>query len=70
MATALGATMIEKHYTIDKTIKGNSPDHEASLSPYELKQTVDAIKWTKQSKITDPIDAVKRYPNTLENQFL
>jgi sialic acid synthase SpsE len=61
MATAMGATVIEKHYTIDPKMKGNSPDHTSSLSPSEIKDVVDAIKFTKQSGITDPIEAVKRY---------
>ena len=61
MATALGATLIEKHMTIDPKIKGNSPDHVASLSPSEIKEVVEAIKFTKQSGVTDPIEAVHAY---------
>ena len=41
-AVALGATVIEKHFTLDKTMSG--PDHQASLSPSELKAMVDAIR--------------------------
>lgn len=41
-AVALGATMIEKHFTLDKTMEG--PDHPASLEPDELKAMVSAIK--------------------------
>lgn len=41
-AVALGATVIEKHFTLDKTMEG--PDHRASLDPVELKQMVDAIR--------------------------
>ena len=41
-AVALGATVIEKHFTIDKTEKG--PDHKASLSPEELSELVSAIR--------------------------
>lgn len=41
-AVALGATIIEKHFTLDKTMEG--PDHKASLEPIELKQMVDAIR--------------------------
>lgn len=40
-AVALGATIIEKHFTLDKTMSG--PDHKASLEPNELKQMVKAI---------------------------
>ena len=39
---ALGATVIEKHFTIDKNLKG--PDHSASLDPHELEAMVKAIR--------------------------
>lgn len=41
-ATALGATVIEKHFTLDKNMDG--PDHQASLEPGELKAMVSAIR--------------------------
>ena len=41
-AVALGATVIEKHFTLDKTLPG--PDHKASLEPDELKAMVSAIR--------------------------
>lgn len=41
-AVALGAKMIEKHFTLDKTLPG--PDHVASLEPDELRSLVDAIR--------------------------
>ena len=41
-AVALGAIVIEKHFTLDKTMPG--PDHKASLEPNELKQMVAAIR--------------------------
>lgn len=41
-ATALGAEIIEKHFTLDKTMKG--PDHKASIEPPELKAMVQAIR--------------------------
>jgi len=41
-AAALGATVIEKHFTLDKNMKG--PDHKASLEPDELKAMVHAIR--------------------------
>ena len=41
-AVALGATIIEKHYTIDKSLTG--PDHKASLDPIELKELVRQIR--------------------------
>ena len=41
-AVALGACVIEKHFTLDKSMKG--PDHKASLNPDELKEMVKAIR--------------------------
>ena len=41
-AVALGATVIEKHFTLDRTLPG--PDHKASLEPDELKAMVKAIR--------------------------
>lgn len=41
-AIALGATVIEKHFTLDKRLNG--PDHKASLDPQELKAMVTSIR--------------------------
>ena len=41
-AVAMGASVIEKHFTINRNLKG--PDHKASLMPLELKQMVDKIR--------------------------
>ena len=41
-AVALGATIIEKHFTLDKTMDG--PDHKASIDPVELKAMVQSIR--------------------------
>jgi N,N'-diacetyllegionaminate synthase len=41
-AVALGATIIEKHFTLDRNLPG--PDHKASLEPDELKAMVQAIR--------------------------
>jgi len=41
-AVALGATIIEKHFTLSRSMKG--PDHKASLEPNELKQMVLSIR--------------------------
>lgn len=41
-AAAMGAIVIEKHFTLDKTMDG--PDHKASLNPEELKAMVKAIR--------------------------
>ena len=41
-AISMGATVIEKHFTLDKNMEG--PDHKASLEPDELKAMVKAIR--------------------------
>lgn len=41
-AVAMGATVIEKHFTLDRTLPG--PDHKASLEPAELKTMVSSIR--------------------------
>ena len=41
-AVAMGASVIEKHFTLDKNMEG--PDHKASLEPEELKQMVQSIR--------------------------
>ena len=41
-AVALGASVIEKHFTLDRNMEG--PDHKASLEPDELKDMVSAIR--------------------------
>jgi|TARA_Y100000031_G_scaffold77269_1_gene84915 N,N'-diacetyllegionaminate synthase len=53
-AVALGATVIEKHFTLDRTLSG--PDHAASLEPHELKAMVTAIRNIEKAKG----DGVKR----------
>lgn len=41
-AVAIGAEIIEKHFTLDRSMDG--PDHKASLEPHELKYMVDCIR--------------------------
>lgn len=41
-AAALGAPIIEKHFTIDKDLEG--PDHKASINPQKLKEMITAIR--------------------------
>jgi N,N'-diacetyllegionaminate synthase len=41
-AVALGATVIEKHFTLDRNLPG--PDHRASLEPQEVRAMVDGIR--------------------------
>lgn len=46
-AVTMGAKVIEKHFTLDKTMEG--PDHRASLEPEELAQMVTAIRNVEQA---------------------
>lgn len=46
-AVALGARVIEKHFTIDTTMEGN--DHKVSLLPQEFKDMVEGIRQVEQS---------------------
>ena len=46
-AVALGASVIEKHFTLDKNMIG--PDHKASLEPKELKEMVLAVRDAEKS---------------------
>jgi len=61
-AVALGATVIEKHFTLDRNLPG--PDHKASLEPDELNLLVTQIR--NIEKVLG--DGVKRpMPSELEN---
>lgn len=46
-AVALGATVIEKHFTLDRNLPG--PDHKASLEPAELARMVESIRNIEQA---------------------
>lgn len=46
-AVAMGASVIEKHFTLDRSLPG--PDHKASLEPEELKAMVAAIRNVEQA---------------------
>jgi N-acetylneuraminate synthase/N,N'-diacetyllegionaminate synthase len=61
-AVALGAEVIEKHFTLDRTMDG--PDHKASLEPQELKQMVNAIRHIEVALG----DGIKR-PNVSEKEI-
>ena len=56
-AVALGAEVIEKHFTLDKNLDG--PDHKASLEPEEFKQMVNAIR-NLESSLGDGIKRAAR----------
>lgn len=52
-AVALGATVIEKHFTLDKSLPG--PDHAYALEPDELKQMVTGIREVERMLGTEEI---------------
>jgi N-acetylneuraminate synthase len=62
-AVACGATLIEKHFTLDRDLPG--PDHKASLEPHELKAMVEAIREVEQA-LGDGIKAPR--PSELANK--
>ncbi|MDA7844237.1 N-acetylneuraminate synthase [Gammaproteobacteria bacterium] len=62
-AVALGATVIEKHFTLDKNMKG--PDHAASLSPEELRQMIKQIRL-----IDDVLGSSLKAPTQSEQEML
>ncbi|MCB1178978.1 MAG: N-acetylneuraminate synthase [Leptospiraceae bacterium] len=57
----LGATVIEKHFTIDKNMEG--PDHKASLEPQELKNLVDGV-----TKIQKGLGSFRKIPTPTEKE--
>ncbi|OPX96499.1 MAG: N,N'-diacetyllegionaminic acid synthase [Syntrophorhabdus sp. PtaB.Bin027] len=61
-AVAMGATVLEKHFTLDRTLPG--PDHLASLEPGELKAMVQAIRDVECAQG----DGIKK-PNEVEIQI-
>ncbi|MGH2869710.1 MAG: N-acetylneuraminate synthase family protein [Solirubrobacteraceae bacterium] len=63
-AAALGAAMIEKHYTLDRTMPG--PDHSFSLEPDELKELVSGVREARQALG----DGVKAGPSPEERDDL
>ncbi len=59
-ATARGASIIEKHFTLDRSLPG--PDHKASLEPDELRQMLQAIRQVEAAlghglKVPTPAEA-------------
>lgn len=58
-AVAMGATVIEKHFTLDRSLPG--PDHKASLEPSELKAMVEGIR-----KIEMAIGSCEKRPSKHE----
>ncbi len=62
-ATALGASVIEKHFTLSRNLPG--PDHSASLEPHEFKAMVLAIR-NIESALGDGVKRVS--PSELRNK--
>ncbi|MCP4646147.1 MAG: N-acetylneuraminate synthase, partial [bacterium] len=60
-AVAMGARVIEKHFTLDKAMPG--PDHKASLAPNELRAMVLAIRNLEQA-----MGSGKKYPSPSESK--
>lgn len=58
-AVALGACVIEKHFTLDRKLPG--PDHKASLEPHELKAMVNGIR-----KIEQAMGSAEKRPSEAE----
>lgn len=59
VAVSLGAKIIEKHFTLDKSMQG--PDHKASLIPSELKEMIKQIRLTENY-----LGSFRKYPTTRE----
>src|SRR5258708_29511640 len=60
-AVALGACVIEKHFTVDRSLPG--PDHSASLEPRELRQMIQSIRRI-ESALGDGVKAMT--PNEID----
>lgn len=75
-AVAVGAKVIEKHFTLDRTMKG--PDHKASIEPDELRQLVNSIRNVEKAmghydKVVSPsekknIDIVRKVLSQVKNK--
>ena len=64
-AVALGASVIEKHFTIDKNLPG--PDHKASLEPAELSSMITGIRNIEEARG----NGIKRVmPSEISNQLI
>ncbi|EHN13945.1 N-acetylneuraminate synthase family protein [Clostridium sporogenes] len=63
IAVALGANMIEKHFTLDRNLKG--PDHSFALEPNELKQMVNHIR-----KVENDLEYKNKVINESNNKQL
>lgn len=62
LVVAAGAAIVEKHFTVDRTLPG--PDHAASLEPDELARTVDLVETA-----TTALNTPERRPTEAERAF-
>jgi N-acetylneuraminate synthase/N,N'-diacetyllegionaminate synthase len=62
-AVALGATIIEKHLTLDRRMEG--PDHRASLEPNEFRELVQSIR-----RVEDALGDSRKKPNRRERAIM
>jgi len=62
-AVSLGAVIIEKHFTLDKSLPG--PDHEASLEPEALKKMVEKIR-----KVEMMLGSFEKVPTESEKEIM
>ena len=70
-AVAMGASVIEKHFTLDRNMEG--PDHKSSLEPDELKQMVSSIRNIEQalgSSIKQPTKSELKNKNTARKSIV
>lgn len=70
-AVALGATIIEKHFTLDKDMEG--PDHKASADPVEFKNMVAAIRNIEQALgngVKEPTESEKANINIVRKSIV
>lgn len=65
LAVSFGASIIEKHFTLDKNMEG--PDHKASLEPEELKKFIESIR-SAEKAIGDGIKKIQSCEK--ENRFI
>lgn len=70
-AVALGAKVIEKHLTLDRSMEG--PDHQASLEPQVFQQMVNAIRHVEKSLgdgVKRPMSSEKKYIHLVRKSII
>lgn len=70
-AVAMGAKVVEKHFTLNKNLKG--PDHKASLCPAELKQLITEVRRVERylgSAVKKPTISEKGTRKSLQKYFV